>query len=416
MSAPQVAASSTFQSHRKLWLASVLVTLLCSAGLVYTWKLMDGEYVPPDDQLVDATTVAQQLDAISSKRDLEGRIFVPTGVFLQSLEFNDSSNVNITGYVWQTYDNEAYPELAVRERQGFVFPEAVNSALNGPPQEVYREAFSKTGELHPKPDPRTATPQQLASYERLRLESVEHVTWYFEATLRQNFDYSAYPFDHKTAWLRIWHKEFARNVVLKPDLDVYNATGVDDKFGIEEDIVLGGWSIVDTYFDYLPASYDTDFGIPNYVGQWQFPELRFNVVLRRNFRNAFFINFLPLLTVTCLLFATLLSVTSDPDRERGFGLSLTGMIGSCSALFFVVMLSHGQLRRQFGGSDFLYIEKFYLLTYAAILATSLLGFLYYSRRHVQKSGFVFAHDALYPKLLFWPGFTLLGLLITLTSL
>lgn len=47
--------------------------------------------------------------------------------------------------------------------------------------------------------------------------------WYVNTSLRQTFDYSHYPFDRQDIWLRLWHLNFDRNVILVPDLKAYDA-------------------------------------------------------------------------------------------------------------------------------------------------------------------------------------------------
>ena len=49
----------------------------------------------------------------------EDQVLVPTGIFLQSLEFSSANNVIVTGYIWQNYSG--IPDTVSK---GFVFPEA----------------------------------------------------------------------------------------------------------------------------------------------------------------------------------------------------------------------------------------------------------------------------------------------------
>jgi hypothetical protein len=89
----------------------------------------------------------------------------------------------------------------------------------------------------------------------------EVIGWYFEAALRQPFNYAYYPFDHKTVWVRLWAKDFSKNIVLLPNFTAYKATGLANIFGIDDEIVLGTWDRQDTYFNYRLSNYDTNFGI-----------------------------------------------------------------------------------------------------------------------------------------------------------
>ncbi len=116
---------------------------------------------------------------------------VPTGIFLQSLEFTSSNNVDLTGYLWQSYPacgaGAIDPECDDPLEQGVIFPEAISASL----EEAYRAVEGDR----------------------------EIVGWYFEVTLREPFEYSRFPLDRQVVWLRIWHKQFHRDIVLTPHLD-----------------------------------------------------------------------------------------------------------------------------------------------------------------------------------------------------
>ena len=307
---------------------------------------------------------------------------IKTGIFIQSLKFFNSTEVNLTGYIWQRYEDGLHDGIKPGPGEiGFILPEQVDSGFE--PQESYR----------------------------LRLAQEEIIGWYFEATLRQPFDYSTYPFDHKTVWVRLWHKQFSRNIVLVPDFEAYKATGPADIFGIEEEIVLETWERENTFFDYQLSSYDTDFGITNYVGQQGFPELHYNFIVKRKFENAFIVYLLPLFLVATLLFAALLTISGRAELSERFGFSVSGFIGAASALFFVVMLAHIQLREQFAGSGIVYIEYFYILMYALLVAATANTY-FFSLQPKRWCGFILYDDNILVKVAYWP--VVLGCLILIT--
>ncbi len=344
-------------------------------------------YTVIPSQLTDAGAVDEYLQTHWHKADGDGRgsaaaESLETGLFIQSLYFNNSTEVKITGYLWQKYDNQTQAELIPKPGDvGFIFPEQVDSGNS--PIEKYR--LVEGGETL--------------------------VGWYFETLVRQPFDYSLYPFDHKTVWLRVWPRDFSSNIVLIPDFEAYEKTGVDDVFGIDEGIVLGTWERENTYFDYHFSSYNTNFGIDDYVGKNNFPELRYNVVIKRKFQNAFIVYLLPLLLVAILLYSALLTVSDDNDLFEKFGSNVTGFIGGCSALFFVVMLAHIQLREQFSGSSIVYIEYFYILMYVMLVVATANTYLFSVRSNIF-NGLVLYRDNMIPKVLYWP--CVLSALIVIT--
>ena len=374
----------------KVWWSISFAVAFVFAGLVaIQWYIEDSSYQPNECQLADELAVHNALlkklgkAGYPSDTDLRG---VPTGVFIQSIEFADANDVNLTGYVWQRYYKMesqeptciVFPEnvnsMESKEPPGIIFPEIVNSTNGIPPgtQEAYREISGRKGV----------------------------VGWYFEVTLRQNFDYRKFPLDHKTIWIRMWPGEFLHGVLLLPDFGSYRGTDLDDAFGIDENIVLGNWQIEETFFDYHLPDYDANFGLPGKEpNPMIFPELNFNIVLKRNFINEFIIYLIPLLTVAALLFLILLAATSEREKAERFDFSILGVIGVNSALFFVVIIAHIQLRREFLGSGLVYLEYFYLVMYFVILAVTLDAYLISIGWQVRILNY---KDHLIPKLIYWP--------------
>ena len=221
------------------WWFSTVVSAVLIFVLIQLWSQMNRYEIDPT-QLVDSAAVDSYLMQNWESIDHAGAaddgplIKIPTGIFIQSLKFFNSTEVNLSGYIWQRYSDGVHDALKPAPGvAGFILPEQVQSGDDVEPREVYR----------------------------IRQGDEEVIGWYFEATLRQPFDYFFYPFDHKTVWVRMWPQQFARNVVLVPDFSAYRATGLSDVFGIENEIVLGAWERENTFFDFKPTCYDTNFGI-----------------------------------------------------------------------------------------------------------------------------------------------------------
>ncbi|MFW2374436.1 MAG: hypothetical protein ACN4GM_15020 [Gammaproteobacteria bacterium] len=361
------------------WWLSAATSAVLIIVLINLWIQMN-EYEIQPTQLVNEQAADDYINSHweklpeRSRLQIEPTIKIKTGIFIQSLQFFNSSEVNLTGYIWQRYKNGEHDTVKPKPSEvGFILPEQVNSGGDIEPREIYR----------------------------VRNGDEEVIGWYFEATLRQPFDYSHYPFDHKTVWVRMWPKNFSQNVVLVPDFDAYKSTGLSDIFGIEENIVLGTWERENTYFDYKLSSYDTDFGIADYIGQEGFPELHYNFVVKRKFENAFIVYLLPLFLVAALLFALLLTVSENDELSNRLGFSASGFIGASSALFFVVMLAHIQLREQFAGTSIVYIEYFYILMYALLVSATANTFLF-SIRATRWTNIILYHDNIIPKVAYWP--------------
>lgn len=362
---------------RRWWLTSAVVTAALLILLVQLWAAKNRTEIDTF-QLTDSAAVDRFLSSNWESGGAPDARAIPTGVFVQSLRFATATDVHMTGYVWQRFPEPQPDDVPV----GVILPELVDSSVG------FREEY------------------------RVPAGDGEVIGWYFEGTLRQPFEYSDYPFDHKIVWLRLWPRDFAANTVLIPDLTAYAATGVDDTFGVEETIVLGDWNRENTFFDYFLSSYNSNFGIADYVGQTGFPELRYNMLIKRKFENAFIVNLVPLFVVAMLAFAALMTVTRDSSRSSVFGFSTSGSIGTLSALFFVVLLAHIQLRTQFAGSGVVYIEWFYFMMYVVLLGVAVNAYLV-SAPWAENHRFLAYRDNLIAKTTYWPVLIAAMVIITL---
>lgn len=361
------------------FVVTVIVILLSATAmwLIAEHWLRQGREVNAQTEIVRSqaalnTFIAEQTASGAAMNfSAPDRIDLPTGVFIQSLVFNSSSDVNLTGYIWQRYPLD-YPY-----EKGVIFPEEIDSVNT-----ILRQEYTEI-------DRDSDMPHEL-------------IGWYFDVTVRQSFDYSHYPLDFLTIWLRVWPADFENDgrILLVPDFRSY-APGEHRSFGLDADIVQGEWDILESYFSYQEVPYDTDFGFDDGSKGTLYQEFYFNLGADRKFINAFIINLVPLLVVGVLLFASLMTISRDEEQAGLFGSNTTGVIGSCSALFFVVLLSHIQVRSMFAGSGLVYIEYFYLIMYGMILATALNAYLFSLKafRHLWILNY---RDNYVAKASFWP--------------
>lgn len=363
-----------------LWIGSLGLSAIAIVLMVGLWS--QAERVVPNgftrvDNPNDLATFVTRQTAEARNAQFHGQktYQLPTGFFIQQLNFVSASTVNVTGYVWQRYPPN-YPY-----DKGVTFPEEVNSS-----DTKVVEHFRKT----------------------VIRGSIEHelVGWYFDVDLRQSFDYSRYPLDFLTVWLRLWSADFNNdeNILLVPDFSSYIDSG-KTRFGLDQDIVSGEWSIDESFFSYRDVPYDTLFGYDLSTRGTTEPvvhsEFYFNLGLERKFISAFIINLIPLFVVALLLFAALMTMSRDENRSSLFGFSTSGFLGTCSALFFVVMLAHVQVRSAFAGSGLVYIEYFYLIMYIAILFSAVNSYLF-SIEEFSGNRLLIWRDNLVAKIAYWP--------------
>jgi hypothetical protein len=381
----------------KYWLLSLLLSLTAIFVIGLKWHQAIHAERDIENLLnseADLNRIMRQADTIEFRGDREP-IRVPTGLFIQSFDFTDSNDVNITGFIWQKYPKD-YPKDMQKVQKGVFFPEQVYSSA------------TKIEEMYEHKD--DDCPNEL-------------IGWYFDVTVRQYFDYSRYPLDVHSVWLRIWTKDFNQDarLLLVPDFGAYDLVDRTDKskslpkiFGLDEDIVPGGWVVDETFFNFKNIRYDSDFGFDEDDDQL-YKELHFHIGIRRKFTNAFIINLVPLLIVALLLFSQVMMGTGEEKRANKLGFNTTGVIATCSALFFVVMLAHIQVRSLFAGEGLVYIEYFYLIMYIVILFTALNAYVF-SLGRLPRLNFIYYRDNFIAKLAFWPVVLWMMALVTVVKL
>lgn len=360
-----------------LWTIAIFFSVLCMIGMCLVWYLaLDDQSRDNSDDVVILDQVGLEValhkfqNTIKAANETPGELVrVPTGIFLQSLEFSSANNVIVTGYIWQDdpYGNTSGLSL------GVIFPEAEQIQIS----KAYDDG-SVSG-------------------------------WYFWAVLRQPFDYSKYPFDCEDVWIRIWHKDFHNSNILVPDLDSYEVIRPDTKPGLEYDFVLEGWEVQDSFFSYRINSYNTDFGIEDRKNNVSL-ELYFNIGTERIFMSSFISDMVPIIVVTLLLFAVLMISTKHEQKKDMYGFDSLQVLTYCAALFFVLIISHVSLREKLPTDGIIYLEYFYFILYFAILIVSVNSILLASNI---RCNFINYEDNLIVKLLFWPVITMLALGITL---
>ena len=354
------------------WVFSYFISLIFLVILLFMWYSIDSKkgnfnHIISDKQ--DLNSFLDEYNELYRNASSKKTYYIPTGVFVQSIYFIDPFTVSMTGYVWQKYANN----IPLSIERDFTFPQVVESA----------DTFTKD-----------------IAYKHHNKES-KVIGWYFEGYFRQDFVYDDYPLDNQEVWLKITPKSFLKNVILVPDFDAYENDSFTNVFGIDQGIVLNLYSLENTYFNYKYLSYDTNFGDTNFDIQNNFPELNFNILLKRKYMNAFVIYLLPIFVVLILLFALLMTISNISHSKSLFDFSLSSLLGTAAALVFVAILSHIDLKRSMEGTSVMYLEYFYILTYLMISLVTLDAY-FFSEPKFRNIKIVQYENNLIPKLLYWP--------------
>jgi len=363
-----------------LWIVTIVFAASCVVVGIFVVALAMQETLPIGKNVTRITNwnSLNRFTSQQRRRTLIQReqvpLFIPTGIYIQSAYFEGPSSIGINGYVWQRYEKGVHDGV----QRGFIMPEAKTSNIT----RVYSIEEADT----------------------------EVVRWNFNATLNQNFDYSRYPFDSERVVVDLWHKEFTRNVILIPDLASYKLMSPSAGPGLSEEIKLSGWDVGESSFNYQSESYKTSFGLGNFAGLGNFPNLFFGFDIRKEITGPFVANMLPLLVVNLLLFAILFLGTRDERHKGHLGFTLD-VIAACAGFFLVAILLHIALRRDLAARDIFYLEYFYFVTYAMILYVTV-NYVLLTKTRIR---IVHYRDNFIAKIVFWPASQLALLVFTLMA-
>jgi hypothetical protein len=338
--------------HQYLLLISIAVSSIVFVAVVALWQTA-GTYPIKTDRdglhltsniVLDRFINGEKIN--SEERQLVPPKFVRTGVYLQSLEFEDSNDVKITGYIWQKYNKREHKGLA----RGFVLPEAYTPTI----EEVYRDIDD--------PDDPDCQEQQVSMR-----DCGELIGWYVSAVMRQNFDYSLYPLDLQQVWIRMWHEDYRKNIILVADLSSYTQLNPKSVPGIQHGLVLPGWKIQESWFSISDQIFNTNFGVQSIRDIQYKPELFFTVNLKREFLNPFVSRIIPVAVILILMFLIVLICTKKGKSAPWLGFTANNVVVELSALFFVIGLSHTDLRQALSSPKIMYFEYLYFVIYVMLV-------------------------------------------------
>lgn len=376
-----------FVIRTRPWVTVALISLMQAVWMVTLWSKTeccafetsgspDAKNLSP--QLVSASDVTRALKE-SGASDL---FKMPTGIYIQSLSFESARDVRITGRIWQRIaGGEDYKKLPRGAAPGVIFPDAITDHGSNTSQ-TYEE-------LQPVP-----------IYDKGD-KTADLYMWNFQVIVRQDMDYSRYPLDGKRIWIRMWTNDVFNDVVLVPDLQAYRDPE-DLNLAITPQLVKGEWNVKKTFFAYKRLAYDTNFGrMSKFTDDYSRPELRFYILLERKFADAFLVHLVPLFVILGMLFGLLQSVGRDRGEVERLGFNTLTVYGSCSGLFFISLLGHVQIRREFSGSGVVYVEYFYIMSYVVLLLVSVFAFLMTKPERASDNYFL-RDNGIIVKYLYWP--------------
>lgn len=364
----------------RYWLCSATFSVFCLLGMVVVWNAVHEE----DGRVVIGTVVrsAEETANFLARELPQGNpvVRIPTGVYLESIRFSASNEVQVSGYVWQRYADS----LPAGMTKGVVMPEADDSY---PSKQAYR----------------------------YRDGDAEVIGWYFKTAFVQKFDYTRYPLDRQDVWIRMWHPDFNRGVVLVPDFAAYPQPWHSDRMhGLDPQFVTARWQPQSTSFSFSKHAYSTNFGLGRYTERPPFPELYFNLLVNRQFHGPLFETLVPIGFIAVLVFAALFITTNGDELRRTFvGFTSFGVISFAVSMVLVVAVRQNAIREATAAPGIVYLEYFSFGLYLVVLISAINALLVTARTPI---ALIRWRDNLAPRLLYWPlllGFSLATTLSTL---
>jgi len=335
----------------------ILTSITFTFGLIMIWMLtikfnkqIEYQWITISDKLT-LKRFEHKLTHDMAHDTAAKPIFIPTGVFIQSLKFEGPNDLSLSGYVWQKYPTK----FRNIHKIGAIFPEASSITID--------------------------TTYYLES------DSTIDITIKFDASIRQTFDYSTYPFDDKDVWLRLWNKELSQDVIFVPDFTSYEHINPSSIPGLDPNIVLSEWNAKQTTFHVQLQNYHTTFGMSDDYYIWEY---YYNIVLGRDIIGPFVSILLPFFVILILLYATLLVINKT---------DIITFLAGLSGLLFTVLLSHYSLRSSLNINQIVYFEYFYFVLYVIFVLLIINAFMYYSEKEHK---FIQHHDNIIIKLIYWP--------------
>ncbi|NQZ59754.1 MAG: hypothetical protein HRT88_20065, partial [Lentisphaeraceae bacterium] len=305
-----------FKRKGKSWYISTSFTVLCILAILFIWNLhllKSGKSNSSNIPVANKTDLEAALNSFKRSpkiKDLGKKdpVEIKTGLYIQSVKFTSANDIYVTGYAWQ------------------------KAPLQW--QEKYKDHKDSSSYLS------LVLPEAESSNIELVYSDKKLTRWYFEASLRQAFNYLQYPFDEEEIWIRMSPRDFYNDkVILVPDFDSFPDFEINKKNGLEGDIFLEGWDISKTFYSFRKNNYSSNFGRENTSGDLKGKaELYFNLSIRRQFVGVSIAYMIPLNVVAFLLFAVLITRSKDPEENSVLGFNAVTILAYCSSLFFVLIV------------------------------------------------------------------------------
>ncbi len=361
---------ASFGCPVRVWMLTAIISALLIVGISIIWDLAL-TYHPETNiagiKVTDKATLRAVMSSYrqsSESKQLDPPLYIPTGLYIDAIEFNNANDVLVTGRLWQKYASD--------------YPDGLAKGV-----EIGRSKSAKM----------IKTGSYLVNGGEVR-------QWSFQAELRVPIDYSRYPLEVEHLNMQLLPLATDSNIVLVPDLDAYKLTTATLLPGLDKEVFLPGWKINETNFVLRTIQKNTDFGVRQNFDQQSLPTLYYEIGVKRVFVDAFISNLTPLIIVSIVLFAVVL-LSKHVDVGK--------LMSICVAVFFVVVFSHLDIRKSISAGEIFYLEYFFFVIYFTIILVPMDAF---RLALGMRSRFFEYQNGLLAKAMYWP--SILGVFFVIT--
>lgn len=357
-------------TQRRAWNSSLIISLTLLLGIGLIWNLalfFDSSKEEQGIRVWNHTTLNQIMNDINQKHTekfLDPPIYIPTGIYIESIDIIDHKVLSIVGRLWQKYPKKTIDNQII----GFHFADATE--------------FSNT-----KIDSRIIGDYKI-------------INWNFKAHLNLNLNLSKYPLEINKLKIKIEPNQIEQSVVLIPNLESYKLRIATQLPGISKNLSLDGWKLTETVCTFNKIERMVNFGIKRNFDQETLPSLNFEISIKRMFINAFISNLTPLIISLLILFSMLFLPLS---------INISTILSISVSVFFVVVLSHLSIRENLKINEMFYLEYFFFIVYLIIMLIPINAFR--NLLHVHSDFFEYK-NGLFPKILFWPTVLIIFYIVT----
>ncbi len=372
-----VLSNIEFASVKKLYFLSFVSALLILIAISFLWyvSLKYSNHRKQDSfKVLTRKDLKRYINNLETK-SLVYPIYVPMGIYIESMSFKSASVISVYGQIWLKYK--------INETENLSKELIVSNSTDG----------GKFKKISVKKE-----------------NDYEIIHWSFTADINQNFKYITYPLDQENIHIIIKHLDLDNNFFLIPDFDAYKILTPSYCFFIKNNQILKNWEIDKTYFEYRVELSKTNFGLPKFVNSLKDENLTFNIEIRRNYFNIFIARIIPLFVIMILIFSSILFITKDTDTAKFLGMAPAKLISTLAGMFFVLILSHINIRTTLEIDKIFYFEYFYFIMYFFLFYFTINIVVYSLFENIP---FIHYKNNLISKLCFWPVLFILVYSVTL---